>query len=113
LWCKAGDKLIVFMYMSENYKPGAIDAMLQSNGLNMVETVRTRHPMKPVPPTFVRGNRAGCHAVDGCTPDPIIKKAVWPAVHKGPGDHRMPIVEVEYNDTMGENVHKIVRPPAR
>jgi len=40
-------------------------------------------------------------------------KVVWLAVHKGPGDHQMPIIEVEYNDCMGENIHKIVRPPAR
>jgi len=107
--------LIVFIDMNENYETGAIDAMLHADGLDMSEVVRTRHPTKPVPPTFVRGNRAGNHAVDGCyvTPDLVIKKAVWPAVHKCPGDHRMPIIEVEYNDCMGENVHKIVRPPAR
>jgi len=42
-----------------------------------------------------------------------MKKAVWPAVQKGPGNHRMPIIEVEYNDFMGEKVHKVVRPLAR
>jgi len=114
-WRETGNKLIVFIDMNENYVTGAIDAMLHSDGLDMVETARTRHPTKPVPLTFVRGDRAGCHAVDGCyaTQDLIIKKAVWSAVHKGPGDHRMPIVEVEYNNAMGENIHKIVRPPAR
>jgi len=114
-WREAGDILVVFIDMNENYETGAIDVMLHSDGLDMSDATRTRHPTKPVPPTFVRGNRAGRYAVDGCyvTPDLIIKKAVWPAVHKGPGNHRMPIIEVEYKDCMGENVHKIVRPPAR
>jgi len=52
-WREAGDKLIVFIDMNENYVMGAIDAMLRSDGLDMVETARTRHPTKPVPPTFV------------------------------------------------------------
>jgi len=114
-WWEAGDILVVFINMNENYKTGAIDTMLRSDGLDMSEAARTRHPMKPVPPTFVRGNRAGRYAMDGCyvTLDLIIKKAVWPAIHKGQGDHRMPIIEVEYNNCMGENVHKIIRPPAR
>jgi len=52
---------------------------------------------------------AGCYVSPGL----VIKKVVWPAVHKGPGDHWMQIIEVEYNDCMGENTYKIVRPPAR
>jgi len=112
-WREAGNILVGFINMNENYETGAIDVMLHSNGLDMSEAACTRHPTKP--PTFVRGNRAGCYAVDGCyvTPDLIIKKAVWPAVHKGPGNHCMPIIEVEYNDCMGENVHKIVWPLPR
>jgi len=114
-WREAGDKLIIFIDMNENYETGAIDEMLCSDGLDMSEAVQARHPTKLVPPTFVQGNRAGRNAVDGCyiTPDLIIKKAVWPAVHKCPRDHQMPIIEVEYNDCMGGNIHKIVQPPAR
>jgi len=72
-WQKAGNKLIVFIDMNENHEMGAIDVMLHSEGLDMVEATCTRHP------TFVRGNRAGKYAVvDGCyvTPDLIIKKVV-------------------------------------
>jgi len=96
--------LIVFIDMNENYKTGAISTMLWSEGLDLAEAMHKRHTTVPVPLTFVRGNRVGSHVVDGCymSLDLIIKKVVWPAVHKGPGDHQMPIIEVEYNDCMGE-----------
>jgi len=56
---EAGDKLIVFIDMNENYKIGAIDAMLCLDGLDMAEAAHTRHLTQTVPPTCVRGNRAG------------------------------------------------------
>jgi len=40
-WQAAGDKLIVFIDMNENYETGAIDKMLWSEGLDLAEATHT------------------------------------------------------------------------
>ena len=61
------------------------------------------------------GDQPGSHVVDGCymTPDVRVHKAVWPAVYKCPSNHQMPIVELDFNDCLGESIHRIVHPPVR
>lgn len=114
-WRAGGDKLIVFIDMNENALTGKIDKMLRSAGLDMDETTRSRYPRKQPPPTWKRGDRVGSFPVDGCyaTPDVTVLRSAWLAVHKCPGDHRMPVVEFSYQDLLGESVLKVVRPAAR
>ena len=101
--------------MNEDSLKGNIDAMLGLDGLEMTEVVHSTHPELLVPPTFRCGNHCGCHAVDGCyaTPDLRVLKAVWLAIFKCPGDHCIPIVNLEYKDMLGEHVLKIICPQAR
>jgi len=45
-WQEAGDILVVFINMNENYETGAIDAMLRPDGLDMSEVLSSSnvHP---------------------------------------------------------------------
>jgi hypothetical protein len=94
--------------MNENYPTGHIEEMLTSEGLEMQEAMRSHYPNQPVPPTFMCGDRPGSHAVDGChiAPDVVVYEAAWPAVYKCP-DHKMPIVEIDFLDCLGERVHRM------
>ena len=113
-WQSTEEKLIVFIDTNEDSLKGNIDAMLDLDGLEMTEVVCSTHPELPVPPTFQCSDHCGCHTVDGCyaTPNLQVLKAVWLAIFKCPGDHRIPIVDFKYKDMLGEHILKIIHPQA-
>jgi hypothetical protein len=81
----------------------------------MREAAIDKHPHLPKTPTFLRGDRLGRVPVDGCwiTPDLATLKAGWLAVHKCPGDHRCPIIEIDSKVLLGDNMLRIAKVQAR
>jgi len=114
-WRSEGDRLIVFLDANKDLTRGHMHQMLSRDGLLMREATRSRHPHLPKTGTFCRGDRVGRNPVDGCylTPDLPEVLAGWIPTTEGPGDHRIPIVEFEEQVALGENMVRIVRPPAR
>jgi hypothetical protein len=112
--CKAnGERLVLFIDANEGMTNGHMQRMLSSEDLGMREAAMSCHPSLPKMSTYM--HQPGKNPIDGCwlTDDIPALSVGWLAVHKCPGDHRVMMVDIDANILLGENILRIIRPPAR
>lgn len=107
-WITAGDKIILLVDSNEDIRDGNFDRGLRQLGLH--SGIRTRHGNSP-PPTHQKGSAP----IDDIyvTRNIMIDKAGYMPFGDGPGDHRCLYVDVNLQNLVGGDFHKIHRQQAR
>jgi hypothetical protein len=115
-WRQAGERLIVFLDANENMLHGPFHDMLSSPDLQMREAAFHHHPDScwHNTATFQKGLALGKWPIDRVwvTPDLPIEAATWLQFLPHLGDHRFHVMDIKAEALIGENLIKIVRPPA-
>jgi hypothetical protein len=116
-WRQAGERLVVFLDANENMLNGPFQSMLASPDLQMREATYHKHPNPrwPQTATYYKGTSIGKFPIDGVwvTPDLPVDAATWLQFLPHLGDHRFNILDINAQTLVGDNLIKIVRPPAR
>jgi hypothetical protein len=107
-------RVIIFMDANENMKNGHMQHMLTEEDIGLRPVTTSQHPDLPLTTTHKRGNQPGRVPVDEvwATDDLPLDKAGWLAFHKCPGDHRVPMMEIDSRVLLGSNLICITHPPA-
>ena len=96
---------------------GSFQSMLASPDLQMREATYQKHPDPrwPKTATYYKGTSIGNFPIDGVwvTPDLPVDAATWLQFLPHLGDHRFNILDINAQMLVGDNLIKIVRPPAR
>ena len=103
------------MDANENMTNGHMQRMLSEDDVGLRPVTMSKHPDLPLTPTHMRGNQPGRVPVDEvwATNDLPVDKAGWLAFYKCPGDHRVPMIEIDSRVLLGNDLIRIARPPAR
>lgn len=115
-WRNDGDRIVLCIDMNDDMTNSPMQRMLSSEGLDMREAALARYPDLPKTSTYMKPNgTVGKRPLDGIwlTPDLPDAQSGWLSFPKSFDDHRTAIVDIDTKVLFGENVLKIVRPPAR
>ena len=107
-WIAAGDKIVLMIDSNEDVRNGSFNAESWKIGLR--SGIRTRHGNNP-PPTQHKGSTP----IDDIyvTQNVMIDKAGYLPFGDGPGDHRGLYVDINLQNLVGGDFHKIHRQQAR
>ena len=107
-WKQAGERVIVMLDANENLARGHLSRAFRSMGLRDLVHERTQ---TAGPATWFRGR----HQIDGvfATAGVECHGARFLPFWAGIGDHRAIVVDIPLQSLIGEQLLKIVRPPAR
>jgi hypothetical protein len=108
-WRQQGERLLVFIDANEDVRKGPFQSLFTGPGLHMQDLTLLKHGSLPTT------HRRGCLPIDACfaTPDVTADSATFRAFFSSPGDHRMGVWDIRTSVLVGDDVHRIVRPPAR
>ena len=104
-----GERVVVLMDANGDVTSGEIRAMLDA--LHLRDTILCHHPDLPAPATHQRGSQP--IDIIAASPEIMILSATWLSGDKSPGDHRLGMVDIPWNNLLGEDLLRVVRPPAR
>ena len=115
VWRSQGEKLLVFMDGNCSTHHVRMQDIFHHPTLQMQEVVSSKHPLPTETATCQRGERIGRHQIDGvwATRDIPVQRATFLAFHKSPGDHRHAVIDIKWEDLLGEPRLKVCRPPGR
>ena len=108
-WRAEGDRLILMLDANEDLNRGPLQRKLRSE-LQMRDLIRERSN-KAGPKTYFRGSTQ----IDGAfaTPDVDCSGARFLPFWAGIGDHRAVVIDIPLQSLIGEQLLRVVRPPAR
>ena len=101
-WMAAGDKIILLIDSNEDIRDGTFDRELRQ--IDLHSEIRTRHGNTP-PPTQQKGS----FPIDDIyvSGNVLIDKAGYMPFGDGPGDHRGLYIDVNLQNLVGGEFHKI------